>query len=142
MHTYIIDDPFDDPKGLVIPDHSPERLVPEEEVVSQGLTKEDLVDKDKGKSEAELDKERKRLEAQSRAVVLEMIGDLPDADVKPPENPPTVNVGAPKRDGMANHTYLFSVTFTVNLVALEFANDFVNPSIKLLLISVGILATP
>ena len=43
MHTYIIDDPFDDPKGLVIPDHSPERLVPEEEVVSQGLTKEDLV---------------------------------------------------------------------------------------------------
>ena len=86
LHTYIIDDPFDDPKGLIVPDHSPERLVPEEEVVSQGLTKEDLVDKDKGKSDAELDKERKRLEAQSRAVVLEMIGDLPDADVKPPEN--------------------------------------------------------
>ena len=60
MHTYIIDEAFDDPKGLVIPDHSPERLVPEEEVVSQGLRKEDFVDKDKGKSEAELDKDKCR----------------------------------------------------------------------------------
>ena len=30
LHTIILDDPFDDPKGLVVPDHSPERTVPEE----------------------------------------------------------------------------------------------------------------
>lgn len=86
LHTYIIDDPYDDPKGLVVPDHSPERSVPQEEVVPRGLTKEDLKDKNEGKSAEEIEKEKKRLEAQSHAVVLEMLGDLPDADVKPPEN--------------------------------------------------------
>mgnify|MGYP004699653653 FL=1 len=86
LHTHIIDDPYDDPAGLVVPDHSPERSVPKEEVVPRGLTKEDLKDKNAGKTAEELEKERKRLEAQSHAVVLEMIGDLPDADVKPPEN--------------------------------------------------------
>lgn len=86
LHTYIIDDPFDDPKGLIVPDKSPERLVPEEEVVPRGLTKEELIDKNQGKSAEEIEKEKKRVEAQSNAVVLEMLGDLPDADVKPPEN--------------------------------------------------------
>ena len=86
LHTYIIDDPFDDPKGLIVPDQSPERLVPEEEVVPRGLTKEELVDKNEGKTAEEIEKEKKRVEAQSNAVVLEMLGDLPDADVKPPEN--------------------------------------------------------
>lgn len=86
LHTIILDDPFDDPKGLVIPDHSPERTVPEEEAVPRGLTKDDLKDKNEGKSAEELEKEKKRIEAQSNAVILEMLGDLPDADVKPPEN--------------------------------------------------------
>ena len=86
LHTYIIDDPYDDPQGLVVPDRSPERSVPKEEVVPRGLTKEDLKDKNEGKSAEEIEKEKKRLEAQSHAVVLEMLGDLPDADVKPPEN--------------------------------------------------------
>ena len=52
----------------------------------RGLTKDDLKDKSDGKSLEELEKENKRLEAQSNAVILEMLGDLPDADVKPPEN--------------------------------------------------------
>ena len=52
----------------------------------RGLTKDDLKDKSDGKSLEELEKEKKRLEAQSNAVILEMLGDLPDADVKPPEN--------------------------------------------------------
>jgi hypothetical protein len=34
----------------------------------------------------ELDITLRRKEAQSRAVVLEMIGDIPDAELKPPEN--------------------------------------------------------
>lgn len=86
LHTIILDDPYDDPKGLVVPDSSPVRVVPEEEVVPRGLTKEDLADKTEGKSLQEIEKEKRRAEAQSNAVLLEMLGDLPDADVKPPEN--------------------------------------------------------
>ena len=86
LHTFILDDPFDDPIGLIIPENSPERTVPEEEVVPRGLTKEDMIDKNKGKTDEQIEKESKRLQAQSNAVILEMIGDIPDADVKPPEN--------------------------------------------------------
>ena len=70
----------------MVPDSSPLRAVPEEEVVPRGLTKEDLIDKTEGKSLQEIEKEKRRAEAQSNAVLLEMLGDLPDADVKPPEN--------------------------------------------------------
>ena len=86
LHTFILDDPFEDPVGLIIPEKSPERSVPEEEVVPLGLTKEDMIDKKQGKTEEQIEKESKRLQAQSNAVILEMIGDIPDADVKPPEN--------------------------------------------------------
>eukprot|EP00951_Prasinocladus_malaysianus_P046987 scaffold648381_cov51-Prasinocladus_malaysianus.AAC.1 len=34
----------------------------------------------------EIERSMRAEEAKSRAVVLEMIGDLPDADVKPPSN--------------------------------------------------------
>ena len=34
----------------------------------------------------EVDESMRKQEAKSRAVVLEMIGDLPEADVAPPEN--------------------------------------------------------
>lgn len=79
-------DPFDDPPGLVVPDASPQRTVPEEEVVPRGLTKEEIEDKNKGKSAEQIEEEQKRREAQTNAQILEMLGDLPDADVKPPEN--------------------------------------------------------
>ena len=45
-----------------------------------------MIDKKQGKTEEQIEKESKRLQAQSNAVILEMIGDIPDADVKPPEN--------------------------------------------------------
>ena len=86
LHTHILYDPFDDPPGLVVPDASPQRTVPEEEVVPRGLTKEEIEDKNKGKSAEQIEEEQKRREAQTNAQILEMLGDLPDADVKPPEN--------------------------------------------------------
>lgn len=38
------------------------------------------------KTEEELQKEMKETRAKTRAAVLEIVEDLPDADVKPPEN--------------------------------------------------------
>ena len=45
-----------------------------------------VVDEYAGKSMEEIAEEVEKKEAQSRAVVLEMLGDLPDADVRAPEN--------------------------------------------------------
>lgn len=43
-------------------------------------------DDDDAKDPAEAEKEMRAKEAKSHAEVLEMIGDLPDAEIKPPEN--------------------------------------------------------
>lgn len=85
-HTIILDDPFDDPAGLadLIPEKSPELKPPAdgEEV----RLEDDWVPMDETMDPEELEKSLRKKEAQSRAVVLEMIGDLPEADMKPPEN--------------------------------------------------------
>jgi peptidyl-prolyl cis-trans isomerase-like 4 len=44
-----------------------------------------LEPQDNDRSEAELEESIKRKEARSRAIVLEMTGDIPDVEVKPPE---------------------------------------------------------
>jgi peptidyl-prolyl cis-trans isomerase-like 4 len=86
-HTYVLDDPFPDPKGLeeLIPPSSPTRERPEQEQVEPRLPADEKLDEDEGRTEQEIEKAVREKEAKSRAVVLEMIGDLPDADVKPPE---------------------------------------------------------
>lgn len=82
-HTHILDDPFPDPPALEghMPEASPE---PEFE---QGDRLEDdwQPEQDERGAEERADESRK-LEAHSRAVVLEMIGDLPEADAKPPSD--------------------------------------------------------
>ncbi|KAG1713231.1 hypothetical protein DVH05_000951 [Phytophthora capsici] len=86
-HTYVLDDPFPDPKGLeeLIPPSSPTRERPEEEQVESRLAADEKLDENEGRTEQEIEKAVREKEAKSRAVVLEMIGDLPDADVKPPD---------------------------------------------------------
>ena len=44
------------------------------------------MDQLEGMTEEEIDKYMKEREARTRAKLLEIIGDIPDADVKPPEN--------------------------------------------------------
>lgn len=51
------------------------RIAPDEEI-----------DDTAGRSAAEIEEMVKLREAQARATILEMVGDLPDADVAPPEN--------------------------------------------------------
>ncbi|EMP38362.1 Peptidyl-prolyl cis-trans isomerase-like 4, partial [Chelonia mydas] len=83
-HTVILDDPFDDPSGLIIPDCSPE---PSKEQLDSGRIRADEeIDDFKGKSVDEVEEIQAEKEAKTQAILLEMVGDLPDADIKPPEN--------------------------------------------------------
>ncbi|KAG4107674.1 cyclophilin-like protein [Neocallimastix lanati (nom. inval.)] len=81
-HTIILDDPFDDPDGLVVPDKSPE--------LSEELLKNSRIGEDEeifpDLPPEELEKIQRKEEADARKLTLEMVGDLPFAEIKPPEN--------------------------------------------------------
>jgi len=79
QHTYVLHDPFDDPSDLVVPD-SPTNI-PQELAFELELAKET-----EKKTDEELKKETEERQAKKRATVLWMVDDLPDVDVKPPEN--------------------------------------------------------
>lgn len=81
-HTVILEDPYPDPPGLVEPPASP---VP----TPAQLATVRIADDEELKEEtdqAALEKVRREREAKAQALTLEMVGDLPFADVKPPEN--------------------------------------------------------
>lgn len=81
-HTVILDDPFDDPPGLVVPDSSP---APTKAQLATVMIADD---EELGEEvdEAAMEKLRREREARAQALTLEMVGDLPFAEVKPPEN--------------------------------------------------------
>ncbi|KAJ3055183.1 Peptidyl-prolyl cis-trans isomerase cyp6, partial [Rhizophlyctis rosea] len=81
-HTIILDDPFDDPEGLVVPDRSP---IPTADMLKTARIAEDeeLVP---DLPPEELERREREQEAAARAITLEMMGDLPFAEIKPPEN--------------------------------------------------------
>ena len=83
-HTVVLDDPFDDPNGLEVPPASP---VPDPEMLkTDRLAADEDVDDDGGATAEELAERMAAKEAKAQATILEMIGDLPDADCAPPEN--------------------------------------------------------
>ncbi|DBA74833.1 TPA: cytochrome P450 monooxygenase 59 [Trebouxia sp. C0005] len=82
-HTHVLDDPFDDPPELatLIPEASPPPTF------EQGdRLEDDWKPTEDTRAPEVIEEEIRRSEAQNRAVVLEMIGDLPEADSKPPTN--------------------------------------------------------
>lgn len=81
-HTTVLDDPFDDPPNLVEPPESP---VPSKAQLATVRIADDE-DLDDDMDEEAMDKLRREREARAQALTLEMVGDLPFADVKPPEN--------------------------------------------------------
>ncbi|OQR85113.1 peptidyl-prolyl cis-trans isomerase [Thraustotheca clavata] len=85
LHTFVLDDPFPDPSGLIEPPSSPIGERPEVESVETRLSVLDKLDEYEGKTEEEVLELRREREDKSRGVFLEIIGDVPDADVKPPE---------------------------------------------------------
>lgn len=81
-HTVILDDPYPDPEGLVEPSESP---VPSKAQLATVRIGEDENLEEPTDAEAVERKCRER-EAAAQALTLEMVGDLPFAEVKPPEN--------------------------------------------------------
>ncbi|CAG8565664.1 4169_t:CDS:10, partial [Cetraspora pellucida] len=81
-HTIILDDPFPDPEGLVVPDQSPP---PTKEMLATIRIGEDENIEPELPPET-MEKLQRQMEAQAQALTLEMIGDIPFAEVKPPEN--------------------------------------------------------
>ncbi|KEP67695.1 UNVERIFIED_CONTAM: peptidyl-prolyl cis-trans isomerase, cyclophilin-type domain-containing protein [Hammondia hammondi] len=74
LHAFVLDDPFEDPAFLKDAPSSPVPLV--EEVGSDDEELDEVL---------VLEKIEKK-EADARKVTLEILGDLPDADAKPPDN--------------------------------------------------------
>ncbi|GFY51864.1 peptidyl-prolyl cis-trans isomerase-like 4 [Trichonephila inaurata madagascariensis] len=83
-HTVVLHDPYDDPTGLELVDASP--IPTKEQLESNYIGADEEVDDTKGKNADEIEEKIKESEAKARATILEMVGDIPDADVKPPEN--------------------------------------------------------
>jgi peptidyl-prolyl cis-trans isomerase-like 4 len=81
-HTVILDDPYIDPPGLVEPPESP---VPSKaQLATVRIGEDEEIDDNADPEQAE--KRRRENEARAQALTLEMVGDLPFAEVKPPEN--------------------------------------------------------
>ncbi|XP_045618714.1 peptidyl-prolyl cis-trans isomerase sig-7 [Procambarus clarkii] len=83
-HTVVLDDPYPDPKEVEFPDESPK---PTRDVFeSDYIAADETIDDTEGKTMLEIQEEIEEREAKARATILEMVGDLPDADMAPPEN--------------------------------------------------------
>lgn len=83
-HTVILDDPFDNPRGFREVSRSPS---PSAERLRGGrIAADEDIDETNGKTDVELAELRLEREAKARATILEIIGDLPDAEIAPPEN--------------------------------------------------------
>ncbi|RKF72963.1 Peptidyl-prolyl cis-trans isomerase-like 4 [Golovinomyces cichoracearum] len=81
-HTIIIEDPFEDPPGLVVPPTSP--LPSKAQLATVRIGEDDSLEEQLDIEAVE--KARREREARAQALTLEMVGDLPFAEVKPPEN--------------------------------------------------------
>ncbi|KAI8933736.1 Peptidyl-prolyl cis-trans isomerase cyp6 [Plenodomus lindquistii] len=82
LHTVVLDDPYDDPPGLVAPPESP---IPSAAQLATVRVAYDENIEEENDPEA-LEKVRREREARAQALTLEMVGDLPFAEVAPPEN--------------------------------------------------------
>eukprot|EP01029_Cantina_marsupialis_P006082 TRINITY_DN16622_c0_g1_i1.p1 TRINITY_DN16622_c0_g1~~TRINITY_DN16622_c0_g1_i1.p1 ORF type:complete len:490 (+),score=128.67 TRINITY_DN16622_c0_g1_i1:62-1531(+) len=87
-HTHILDDPYDDPKGLsrLIPSRSPRRSRPKLETVERRLADDVTLESDDELDDAEREEKARVAQAKTDALALTLLGKLPDEDVAPPEN--------------------------------------------------------
>jgi len=81
-HTIVLDDPFPDPDNLREPSQSPQPSKAQLATVRIA----DNADLDQEVDQEAAEKLRREREARAQALTLEMMGDLPFAEVKPPEN--------------------------------------------------------
>jgi len=81
-HTLILDDPTPDVPGLVEPSSSP--VPTKAQLATVRIADDEEIDENA--DQATVDKLRREREARQQALTLEMVGDLPFAEVAPPEN--------------------------------------------------------
>ncbi|SPO27624.1 related to Multidomain cyclophilin type peptidyl-prolyl cis-trans isomerase [Ustilago trichophora] len=82
-HVVVLEDPFPDPDGFVPPSRSPSPT-PSQVRALRLADDEDLADDDR--DEAEKEESRRNADTNAAALTLEMVGDLPFAEIRPPEN--------------------------------------------------------
>ena len=82
-HTVVLNDPFPDLDGVIIPPSPPP---PDSVFDTKYVAADEETDETKGKSIEELEELLATKEAEARATILEIVGDLPSADMAPPEN--------------------------------------------------------
>lgn len=85
-HTVVLDDPYPDPAGLREPSASPPPTKAQLATVRIAEGEELNADTDDEEAAQAAEKRRREREAAAQALTLEMMGDLPFAEVKPPEN--------------------------------------------------------
>ncbi|EEY16029.1 peptidyl-prolyl cis-trans isomerase cyp6 [Verticillium alfalfae VaMs.102] len=83
-HTVILDDPYPDPPGLREPSISPPPT--KAQLATVRIADEAALHEDDALGEDAIEKRRRDREARAQALTLEMMGDLPFAEVAPPEN--------------------------------------------------------
>lgn len=83
-HTVVLDDPYPDPPGLREPSSSPPPT--DAQLKTVRIADEAALHEDDDVDPEELERRRRDREAKAQALTLEMMGDLPFAEVKPPEN--------------------------------------------------------
>ncbi len=83
LHTHVLEDPFGAILGL-------DKWIPESPPLQRNSDRLEAIEHlellEKCKTEAEIESENKKKKLKKQALTLEMIGELPDADIKPPEN--------------------------------------------------------
>ncbi|KAM6503362.1 cyclophilin-like protein [Amanita muscaria] len=79
-HVIVLDDPFPDPEGLVVPAEEPTK--PKDNSTRIAEDEDPLAEL----PEEEEERIRREKAAAASALTLEMVGDLPFANVRPPEN--------------------------------------------------------
>ncbi|XP_039495598.1 peptidyl-prolyl cis-trans isomerase sig-7 [Drosophila santomea] len=83
-HTVVLEDPFPNPRGLQAPSRSPSPSA--ERLINGRIAADEDIDDTDGMTAEELQEMLAEREAKARATILEIVGDLPDADMAPPEN--------------------------------------------------------
>lgn len=85
-HTVVLHDPYCDPSFVSHLARSSSPDIPEHLIDSSRVGIYDDLNEDAEKTAGEIAAESEAKEAQEKAILLEMLGDLPSADAKPPEN--------------------------------------------------------
>ena len=93
-HTLIIDDPFDDLPGMIIPNENSinnNNNINNSNIINNPKYLEDTFNikklfNDEEITENLLKEKLKEQESKNQALILELLDDLPDSEIKPPEN--------------------------------------------------------